>query len=630
MSTEARGGLPRRSILAAMVAAGVVTGAGGLVLAGARSAVAAQGADISWQITSEPADARVQYATLINGIRQAVSDHRVRPDGGRPVDVTASDGTNQFITVDLQAEDRPEFLRLFVRRSDAYILGFRPGATNGEGTVQLADAFFTLEAGVQLPGATATNTQTRFNGHASYSSLPTRNGMQISPTSLNNAVLTLHNASTVKMDDAEPALLQLIVALAEGARFREQAAETATAFGRGLPFTVTPQHMDRQNNWARASTALLGAIALGEAVLTPEIEIGEVVYATVRALTALLMLAHHSGKNTRGRGLAEGTTSFVAADGTGDHRTVQSAIDAAPSGGSPYTVFVDKGDYHEVITVPANRRWLTLMGVTGVAEDVVVHNTRAHGMLKPDGTQWGTEGSAVATFKAPDLTVRDLTVSNTFDPVAHPEVDEFETQAVAVAAKGDRQVYRNVRILGRQDTLLVKGETPTTEARQYFVECFIRGSVDFVFGNATAVIDRSTLHMLPWPGGTILAPNTDSRKKYGILVTGCTIASTALPRTMYLGRPWHNAPEVQPQAVVRDTLVAGAVNDPQPWTDMTPDYHWSQARFREFDNSGLGAGQGANAPKLTAAEAADHTAEKYLAGSDRWNPLAGNGVGGIG
>ncbi|WP_369167316.1 pectinesterase family protein [Streptomyces sp. R28] len=167
------------------------------------------------------------------------------------------------------------------------------------------------------------------------------------------------------------------------------------------------------------------------------------------------MMAHHSSKS-RGRGTLEGTNLLVAADRAGDHWTVQDAIDHIPTSGAN-TIFVDKGDYHEAITVPGNKAWLTIKGVTGVAEDVVIHNSRAHGMLKPDGTQWGTEGSAVATFKPHDLIVQDLTISNTFDPAAHPEINAFETQAVAVAAKGDRQIYRNVRILGRQDTLLVKG-----------------------------------------------------------------------------------------------------------------------------------------------------------------------------
>jgi pectin methylesterase-like acyl-CoA thioesterase len=129
------------------------------------------------------------------------------------------------------------------------------------------------------------------------------------------------------------------------------------------------------------------------------------------------------------------------------------------------TIDVDKGGYDESITVPANRPWLTLQGVSGKPEDVVVINDRAHGTLKSDGTQWGTEGSATATFKAPDLTVQDLTIANSFDPADHTEVDQFETQAVAVAAKGDRQVYFNVRILGRQDMLLVKAPTPTDQCR---------------------------------------------------------------------------------------------------------------------------------------------------------------------
>lgn len=45
------------------------------------------------------------------------------------------------------------------------------------------------------------------------------------------------------------------------------------------------------------------------------------------------------------------------------------------------------------------------------------------------------------------------------------------------------------------------------------------------------------------------------------------------------------------------------------------------ARFREYHNTGKGAGVGPNAPKLTDAEAADYTAQKYLAGTDGWNPV---------
>lgn len=74
-------------------------------------------------------------------------------------------------------------------------------------------------------------------------------------------------------------------------------------------------------------------------------------------------------------------------------------------------------------------------------------------------------------------------------------------------------------------------------------------------------------------------------------------------------------------AVEVDVTGLRAVLETHPWTDMTTDYSWSSARFKEYGNSGLGAGVGANAPKLTDAEAGDHTAQKYLAGTDGWNPV---------
>ncbi|WP_256252250.1 pectinesterase family protein [Streptomyces sp. yr375] len=332
-------------------------------------------------------------------------------------------------------------------------------------------------------------------------------------------------------------------------------------------------------------------------------------------------MVHHSTKNTKGKDLLEESDKLVASDGTGDFWTVQDAINALPRSGAN-TIFIDKGAYAEAITVPANRPFLTLQGVSGNPVDVVITNNRAHAMLKPDGTPWGTEGSATATFKAPNLTVRDLTISNTFNPANHPEISPFETQAVAVCARGDRQFFFNCRITARQDTLLVKAPTPTDQVRSYFANCFIQGSVDFIFGNATSVIDRCTLQVDNWVGGTVLAPNTDWRQKYGILIVGSDILTPNVPaNTMYLGRPWHNVQEAWPQAVIRETEIRSGITAAHPWTDMTPDYPWSWTRFKEYRNDGPGAGFGTNAPQLSDTEALEYTAEKYLAGNDGWNPI---------
>ncbi|MFE4626034.1 pectinesterase family protein [Streptomyces mirabilis] len=222
----------------------------------------------------------------------------------------------------------------------------------------------------------------------------------------------------------------------------------------------------------------------------------------------------------------------------------------------------------------------------------------------------------------PLITVQYLTIINSFDPAKHPEIDQFSTQAVAVAAMNDRQVFNGVRIIARQDTVLAKSLAPTMQTRQYFAGCYIEGAIDFIFGDATAVFDRCNIAMRNWVGGTVLAPNTDQSKTYGILITGGTIFTNGVPaNTMYLGRPWHNTSTTSPQAVIRNATINSGITSAHPWTDMTTDYSWMQARFKEYKNTGPGAGTGANAPQLSDAGAANYTAQKYLAGDDGWNPV---------
>ncbi|WSQ14282.1 pectinesterase family protein [Streptomyces sp. NBC_01231] len=640
MTTEQQGQLARRSFLATAVAVAAGTMlASGAVVATAPRASAATGAHVTWHISSEPSEAKDGYAGLINGIRAAIRSGRIPVDGAAPVDVTAIGATSEHIRVDLHAEDRSEFIRVFMRRSDSYVVGWFQGVENGGGDVTWGD-FFTLEPGLRngqadIPlgrpaGTTGRNdlgsqTNTRYQDLAGYDALArqgaSRDGMQMSPASFNTAVLRLQDGANVAAREGAQAILQIIVGLAEASRFRQQALDTVRQFANGVAYGLTVADIAFHNNWGRLSTAFLTTFIGGATVFAAPVEIAGIVIGTLAVASRYLLMAHHSDINTRGKHVEDGLL-YVSQDGLGDHFTVQAAIDAVSADGTPHMILIDKGVYHEVISVPKGKPWLTLRGITGLAQNVVIHNTRCHGMINPaTGAQYGTQGSAVATFRAPNLTVKDLTISNTFDREAHPEISPYETQAVAVAAMEDRQVFDNVHMLSHQDTLLVKGETPTTQARQYFHNCFIRGDVDFIFGNATAVIHRSNIQVLQWPGGTVLAPNTDKSKKYGILIADSFINSTASARTTHLGRPWHNGPDAWPQAVVRDTQVASVVTETHPWTDMMPDYPWSQARFKEYRNSGPGAGVGSNAPKMTDAEAREYTPQRYLFGTDAWNPV---------
>lgn len=319
-------------------------------------------------------------------------------------------------------------------------------------------------------------------------------------------------------------------------------------------------------------------------------------------------------------GPAGGRTLKVAADGSAAHRTVQAAVDAATAGD---TVLVSRGTYRETVNVPASKHGLTLKGATGNAEDVVITYDNASGTPKPDGGTYGTAGSATATFSANDVTVTGVTIQNTWERSAHPDIRD--TQAVAVNATGDRQKYLDSRFIGHQDTVLNWAPTATGQYRQYFRHCFIAGDVDFVFGNATAVYDRVNITLRDrgaaagGNNGYLAAPNTDAAKTYGILITDSTISSPARPGTYYLGRPWHPGASAVGRLVIRNTSLPAAVKTEGPWTDMGG-FSWKSARFAEYANTGPGAGTGANRPQLSSAQAAAHTARAYLAGTDGWNP----------
>lgn len=305
-------------------------------------------------------------------------------------------------------------------------------------------------------------------------------------------------------------------------------------------------------------------------------------------------------------------TITVAKDGTGDHATVQAAINAVPDG-TPTTIRIKPGRYREVVTISARKSQLTMQGTTGNPTDVTIDYDNASGTKKPDGTTYGTTGSASVTIAAPDFTARHITFSNSFDRRAHPEITA--TQAVALKTTGDRMLFDNCRFLGHQDTLYTDTAATATRARQYFTRSTITGDVDFIFGRATAVFDRVTITALDRgqnPNGYITAASTRADNPYGMLIINSKITSTAATGTFYLGRPWHPGgdPAAVAQVVIRETALPAAIK-PAPWTDMSG-FSWRDARLREYRNTGPGAATGPDRPHLTSTEASRYTVRNYL------------------
>ncbi|WP_053847084.1 pectinesterase family protein [Streptomyces sp. NRRL B-24085] len=301
----------------------------------------------------------------------------------------------------------------------------------------------------------------------------------------------------------------------------------------------------------------------------------------------------------------------------GHYPTVQAAVDAVPDGNTvPVTIAVAPGTYRAKVYIPATKPHLVLQGTGQDRSDtVVVHDTPAE--------YGGSTGSATVRIAADDVTARHLTFSNDFDEAT---VELKGEQALAMKTTGDRIVFEDTAFLGNQDTLMTDSPRLDVISRVYIRDSYIEGDVDFVYGRATTVIDRSVIRALSRGSdsnnGYITAASTWTGNPYGFLITRSRIVSDAPDRTFHLGRPWHpgGEPAAVAQVLIRDTELPAAVKT-SPWTDMSG-FSWQDARFAEYRNRGPGAAPSADRPQLAAAAARTYTVTDYLRGTDDWAPHA--------
>jgi pectin methylesterase-like acyl-CoA thioesterase len=294
------------------------------------------------------------------------------------------------------------------------------------------------------------------------------------------------------------------------------------------------------------------------------------------------------------------TTPTVAADGTGTYSTVQAAINAVPTNNTTRRVITIKaGTYREIVTIPANKPYITLQGLGSSPSQVNIINN--HG-----ANNYGTFNSATVFINGHDFTATNLQFANDFDETNAGS----GTQAVAVNDAADRSTFNNVRFIGDQDTLLVN-----SGARSYFVNSYIEGTVDFIFGDGTAVFNNCSIYEKRSTGGPLTAARTPSTQTYGFLIYRSTITGAVAGKTQ-LGRPWGPAAQV----VYRESNLSNTIATSQPWIDMSGN-PWQNARFYEYKNTGAGATVNSNRRQMSDSMAANYTPQKYLAGSDGWNPM---------
>jgi pectate lyase len=320
---------------------------------------------------------------------------------------------------------------------------------------------------------------------------------------------------------------------------------------------------------------------------------------------------------------AAATTLTVAKDGSAQYTTVQAAVNAVPAGNASRVVIaVAPGTYRELVKVPSNKPHVTIQGTGSSRKDTVIVYNNAAGTQKPDGSgTYGTGGSATVAVEADDFQARNLSITNDFDEAANQSLSGH--QAVALRTAADKVFLDGVIVTGDQDTLLLDTAAKDKLGRVYVSNSYVLGNVDFVFGRATAVIDRSIITLRKrWDGssaGYVTAPSTVAGRR-GFLIANSTVNGDVSSGSFYLGRPWHAGGDatLDPQTTVRDTALSAAVKS-TPWTDMSG-FSWKDDRFAEYRNTGAGAGAAsADRPFLTAAQAADQEVADWLGD---WTPTA--------
>lgn len=289
----------------------------------------------------------------------------------------------------------------------------------------------------------------------------------------------------------------------------------------------------------------------------------------------------------------------VAQDGSGNFRTVQEAINAVPDFRKvPTRIYIKKGIYKEKLVLAGSKRLVHFIGES-TDKTVLTYDDWAQ-KKNIYGEEKGTSGSSSFYIYGDGFHAENITFANSAGPVG---------QAVAVWSAGDQLVFKNCRFLGFQDTLYTYGYG----SRQYFVDCYIEGTVDFIFGSATAVFDRCDIFCKN--KGYVTAASTPDSSKYGYVFRNCRVRGSAPKGSFYLGRPW------RPFArVVFMECDLGAVIRPEGWDNWGKTSNEQTSYYAEFNNKGGGASS-ANRVKwshqLTPEQAAEYTLENIFRG---WNP----------
>ncbi|GMP69927.1 hypothetical protein CsSME_00029002 [Camellia sinensis var. sinensis] len=303
----------------------------------------------------------------------------------------------------------------------------------------------------------------------------------------------------------------------------------------------------------------------------------------------------------------------VAQDGSGNYRTIQAALDAAAkrSGSGRFVIRVKSGVYKENIEIGNKMKNIMLVG-DGLKNTIITGSRSVGG-----GST--TFNSATVAVTGGGFIAREITFRNIAGPQNH--------QAVALRSGSDLSVFYRCGFEGYQDTLYVHSQ------RQFYKECYIYGTVDFIFGNAAVVFQNCMIYArrpMNKQKNTITAQGrTDPNQNTGISIHNSRVmASSDLKPVLssfktYLGRPWKQYSRTVYLQTYLDTLV-----DPEGWLEWDGNFALNTLYYGEYKNSGPGSSTSGRVKWRgyrvisSATEASQFNVANFIAGRS-WLPSTG-------
>lgn len=270
-------------------------------------------------------------------------------------------------------------------------------------------------------------------------------------------------------------------------------------------------------------------------------------------------------KNSKVKEIQKSIQFIVAQDGSGDFKNIQDAIYASPA--FPYeqiSIVIKNGIYNEKVRIPEWNSKIVLKGESKEKTIITFDDNFSKINLGRNSTFY----TSTILVEGDDFSASNLTIKNTSGD---------NGQGIALSVVANRAKISNCNILGNQDTLYLSGK----EAKQYFVDCYIEGTTDFIFGSATAFFENCEIHSIK--SSYITAASTPEDTLFGFVFKNCNLTAEPSATTVYLGRPWR----IYAKTVFLNCEMGKQIK-PEGWGNWSKPDAEKLAFYAEYDCKGEG------------------------------------------